>query len=384
MTAPEAEFTADDEALYVLTAAMLTPGQFPGVLGDDYPAACAGLGLEPLDLGYGLVFGQDGTGARWTVVTTDTAMVACALAAWDCGLEYDLSPDEDSLAASLPGWPLPVAVAVPGVPAPHDPDEETGGGPPLAPPDTSVWGPAQRRLGADEIAVHWREWRDQFAEATQEPDPARAADPASEEAADTAATVSGSGTGTGTASTPEPAPVSTAEAADAPDADREAPSAESPDGSPDEPSDAPPAPGLSHDGVRRALQAAEDYVRNTPPPGRVRNAYGAVRADGPGWSLVARTDDMAFVLLDDVPGEILPVGRGPSLPPLLEALGKLAADPLAAAPPVDPPTVPEQAADGPAGEARPEEPAEAQPATASTSTASTATADGEPAPVTPS
>jgi len=174
--------------------------------------------------------------------------------------------------------------------------------------------------------VHWREWRDQFAEATQEPDPARAADPASEEAADTAATVSGSGTGTGTASTPEPAPVSTAEAADAPDADREAPTAESPA----EPSDAPPAPGLSHDGVRRALQAAEDYVRNTPPPGRVRNAYGAVRADGPGWSLVARTDDMAFVLLDEVPGQVLPVGRGPSLPPLLEALGKLAADPLTA------------------------------------------------------
>jgi hypothetical protein len=53
--------------------------------------------------------------------------------------------------------------------------------------------------------------------------------------------------------------------------------------------------------------------------------YGAVRADGPGWSLVARTDDMAFVLLDDAPGEVLPVGRGPSLPPLLEALGRLAA-----------------------------------------------------------
>lgn len=33
---------------------------------------------------------------------------------------------------------------------------------------------------------------------------------------------------------------------------------------------------------------------------------------------------MAFVLLDDAPGEVLPVGRGPALPPLLEALGRLA------------------------------------------------------------
>ena len=162
-----AEYPADDDALFVLTAAMLTPGRFPGVLGDDYPAACRQLGLEPLADGYGLVFGQDGGGARWTVATTDCATVACALAAWDCGLEYDLSPDENSMAASLPGWPLPVAVAVPDIPAPHDPPQEDGAGPALTPPDTSVWGPPQRRLGADEIAVRWREWRDQL---TDEPE----------------------------------------------------------------------------------------------------------------------------------------------------------------------------------------------------------------------
>jgi len=124
---------ADDDALFVLTAAMLTPGRFPGVLGDDYHAACARLGLDPLPEGYGLVFGQDGGGARWTVATTDAAMVACALAAWDCGLEYELSPGDDSMAASLPGWPLPVAVSVPGIPAPHDPPDEDAG-PALAPP----------------------------------------------------------------------------------------------------------------------------------------------------------------------------------------------------------------------------------------------------------
>ena len=280
----------DEDALFVLTAAMLTPGQYPGVLGDDYPAACAELGLEPLDAGYGLVFGQDGNGARWTVATTDAAMVACALAAWDCGLEYDLSPDEDSMIASLPGWPLPVAVAVPGVPEPHDPDEETGGRPALTPPDTSVWGPPQRRLGADEIAVRWREWRDQF---------------------DTAGAV---GTDEQSADGEESGP---------PEGQADEAAQEDASGSEGGVDHEPPA--ISHDGVRRVLESAEAYIREPPPPGRVRTAYGAVRADGPGWSLVARTDDMAFVLLDDAPGEVLPVGRGPSLPPLLEALGRLAA-----------------------------------------------------------
>ncbi|MFF7154523.1 hypothetical protein [Streptomyces sp. NPDC008139] len=295
-----AESPEDDDALFVLTAAMLTPGQFPGVLGDDYPAACAELGLEPLADGYGLVFGQDGGGARWTVATTDTATVACALAAWDCGLEYDLAPDENSLAASLPGWPLPVAVAVPGIPAPHDPTDEEGGRAPLSPPDTSVWGPPQRRLGADEIAVRWFEWRDQLdvpAEATQEA--------AKETAAGTDTdTEAGTGTDAGTA-------VGTETEAEPQDAA----------GVPADP------PSISHTGIRRVLESAEEYVRNPPPPGRVRAAYGAVRADGPGWSLVGRTDDIAFVLLDDAPGEVLPVGRGAALPPLLEALSKLAAAP---------------------------------------------------------
>ena len=295
----------DEDALFVLTAAMLTPGQYPGVLGDDYPSACAELGLEPLDAGYGLVFGQDGNGARWTVATTDAAMVACALAAWDCGLEYDLSPDEDSMIASLPGWPLPVAVAVPGVPEPHDPDEETGGRPALTPPDTSVWGPPQRRLGADEIAVHWREWRDQF---------------------DTAGTDGTDGTDEQPADGGEESgpPEGQADEAPAEDAGASGPG-EDAGASGSEGGAGQKSPAISHDGVRRVLESAEAYIREPPPPGRVRTAYGAVRADGPGWSLVARTDDMAFVLLDDAPGEVLPVGRGPSLPPLLEALGRLAA-----------------------------------------------------------
>jgi hypothetical protein len=267
----------DDDALYVLTAAMLTPAQFPGVLADDYPAACAELGLEPAGEGYGLVFGQDGAGARWTVAISDTALVACALAAWDCGLEYDLSPDDRYVVAALPGWPLPVAVAAPGVPDPHDPPVEQGGMPALSPPDAETWGPAQRRLGADEIALQWRVWREQLGDTPPGTGPANDSDAAAD-----AAPAAGSG-------------------------------------------------GL-HKGVRRALDAAEEYIRTPPPAGRIRSAPAGegvrtLRVDGSDWSMVARTDDIAFVLLDEEPGEVLPVGRGAALPGLLEALDKLAVRP---------------------------------------------------------
>jgi len=257
----------DDDALYVLTAVLLTPAQFPSVLGDDYPEACSRLGLEPYAEGYGLVLGQDGSGARWTVATEDVTLVACAVAAWDCGMEYDLSPSDSSVAAVLPGWPLALAVKAPGVPEPHDPGpdpEMDGGREALVPPDTEEWGPAQRRLGADEIALQWAAWREQvedeveFVEAGQEP----------------------------------------------------------------------------NETVRRVLDEVRKYLHNPPPPGRIRSAFASgdartLRADGPGWSMVARTDDIAFLLLDDEPGEVLPVGRGTELPGLLEALDGMAVRPAA-------------------------------------------------------
>ncbi|WP_461019171.1 hypothetical protein [Streptomyces daliensis] len=259
----------EDDALYVLTAVLLTPAQFPSVLGDDYPEACAALGLEPFAEGYGLVLGQDGEGARWTVATEDVTLVACAIAAWDCGMEYDLSPDDRSIAAVLPGWPLALAVAAPGVPEPHDPapdPEADGGRAALVPPDTEHWGPAQRRLGADEIALQWAVWREQVDGDVEFVDP-------------------GAG--------------------------------EDSDGS-----------------VRRVLDEVRAYLEEPPPPGRVRSAFASgesrtLRADGPGWSMVARTDDIAFLLLDDEPGEVLPVGRGPELPGLLEALDGIAVRPAA-------------------------------------------------------
>ncbi|MFI9101278.1 hypothetical protein ACIGXA_12205 [Streptomyces fildesensis] len=311
---------------------MLTPAQFPSVLADDYPQACEVLGLEPARDGYGLLFGQDGGGARWTVAITDTALVACALAAWDCGLEYDLSPDERYVAAALPGWPLPVAVAAPGVPDPHDPSEEEGGRPPLAPPDLETWGGAQRRLGADEIALRWWAWREQL---TDDADEAAPGDDAATEEAPTS-----EGGAPGGATAGDEAPV----AATAPDAapDTEATNDEATsdeaatgDTTADEVAtdnaagnDTAGTVAVQHAGVRRALESAEAYLSSPPPPGRVRAAHGAVRADGPGWSLVARTDDMAFVLLDDEPGEVHPVRRGPALPALLEALDRLAARPV--------------------------------------------------------
>ncbi|MGG8406127.1 hypothetical protein ACM614_05660, partial [Streptomyces sp. 12297] len=85
-------------------------------------------------------------------------------------------------------------------------------------------------------------------------------------------------------------------------------------------------------GVRRVLDEARAYTQNPPPPGRIRSTFASgdartLRVDGPGWSLVARTDDMAFVLLDEEPGQVRPIGRGPELPGLLESLDKIAVRP---------------------------------------------------------
>ncbi|WP_053641115.1 MULTISPECIES: hypothetical protein [unclassified Streptomyces] len=280
-TDPIAEGAGDADALFVLTAALLTPARFPSVLGDDYPAACAALGLGPHPEGYGLVFGQDGLGARWTVVVDDVSLVAVAISSWDCGMAYDLSPDEGSVVAGLPGWPLPVATAAPGVPAPHDPEPEEGDPAPLVPPSGDEWGPAQRRLGADQLALHWTAWRSRIGD-----------------------------DGTYVKDTPAPEAVDDG-------SDRSAATAG------DDP----------YDGVRRVLDELHAYLEEAPPVGRVRSASGAeadaplLRADGPGWSFVAKADDMAFVLLDELPREVMPVARGARLPALLKALDAMAVRP---------------------------------------------------------
>lgn len=316
---------ADDDALYVLTAVLLTPAQFPSVLGDDYPAACAALRLEPYAEGYGLVLGQDGDGARWTVVVDDVSLVAVAIASWDCGMEYDLSPDDRSVVCALPGWPLAVAVAAPGVSAPHDPppDPEADGEDlaPLCPPDTDVWGPAQRRLGADAIALQWTVWREQIDDET-------AFAPVGDGGEDGSRTEDRDGDRTGDRGEPQ-----------ADGSDERRPPGDDADGGglPEAGAQAvgPAAGGplsRTHPGVRRALAEAHAYVDAPPPPGRVRSSFAPgqarmIRADGPGWSMVARTDDIAFLLLDEMPGEILTVGRGTELPKLLQALDAMAVRP---------------------------------------------------------
>ncbi|AVV46189.1 hypothetical protein C6376_37435 [Streptomyces sp. P3] len=311
---------AADDALYVLTAVLLTPAKFPSALGDDYPEACAALGMPPLADGYGLVLGQDGGGARWTVVIDDVSLVAVAIASWDCGMEYDLSPDERTVVAALPGWPLAVAVAAPGVPAPHDPAPDVADGPALTPPDTSTWGPAQRRLGADEIALQWALWREQIDDAEFASSRQRAeasAEAADDAARDGEADVPGSDGSDVEARRSGRLTTQTQSAHDAAGSDAAGKA----------------SPGGGHSGIRRVLAEVRAYVDSPPPLGRVRSSFApgdarTLRADGPGWSLVARTDDIAFVLLDDEPGEVLPVGRGPELPGLLEALDKMAVRPL--------------------------------------------------------
>ncbi|WP_411074699.1 hypothetical protein [Streptomyces sp. cmx-4-7] len=298
-TDPIAEDAGDADALFVLTAALLTPARFPSVLGDDYPAACAALGLGPHPEGYGLVFGQDGLGARWTVVVDDVSLVAVAISSWDCGMAYDLSPDERSVVAGLPGWPLAVATAAPGVPAPHDPEPEEGDPALLTPPSGDVWGPAQRRLGADQVALHWTAWRSRINDdgTYAEDAPAPEDEPAPEGAPEP-----GAADGGGAPSTVTAAP-------------------------------ARASGGAPYDGVRRVLDELHAYLEEPPPVGRVRSASGAeagaplLRADGPGWSFVAKAGDMAFVLLDEVPREVLPVARGERLPALLKGLDAMAVRP---------------------------------------------------------
>ncbi|MFD3774455.1 hypothetical protein [Streptomyces sp. NPDC058612] len=260
---------SDDEdggSLYVLTAVLMTPAQFPSILGDDFPEACSLLGVAPARDGYGLVLGQDEEGARWTVVVDDVTLVAAAIASWDCGMEYDLSPDERTIVVSLAGWPLELSVAASGIPAPHDPEQGadgTGRVPP-APPSAETWGPVQRRMGADQVAREWPDWQERVA------------------------------TDGGVAA-------------------------------------------AEHPGLARALEEAAGYTRTPPPPGRVRSSFAGegartLRADGAGWSLVARTGGAAFVLLDEEPGEVLAVPRQgrpdlPELPELLAALDRVAVRP---------------------------------------------------------
>ncbi|MEI7029967.1 hypothetical protein [Streptomyces pratensis] len=325
-TVSGANDAAADDALLVLTAMLLTPTRFPSVLGDDYVAACEALALEPYEEGYGLILGQDCAGARWTVVVEDVSQVALAVAAWDCGMEHDLSPDGDFVVCALPGWPLDLAVAAPGVPDPHDPETDGRGPGPLSPPASDSWGPAQRRLGADEVAAQWHLWREQIDDAEFV-----LPGPGQERASGSDDHAPGRSGGPGVAALGDGA-VDSAPLRMPPRDGDDVGAADLPRWVADADAATGPSPSPRHPGVQRALSEALAYTQAPPPPGRIRSTFASadartLRVDGPGWSMAARTDDIALILLDEEPGKVLPVGRGPALPGLLNALDELARRP---------------------------------------------------------
>ncbi|WP_239377464.1 hypothetical protein [Frankia sp. Cj5] len=103
----------------VVTALLCTAEEFPGELGDDYPAACAALGLETSSEGYALLLGQDASGAYWTQISTDVDSVTAALSIWAMGNEADVIVEIATVVATCPGWPVEYAISLADRPEPH-------------------------------------------------------------------------------------------------------------------------------------------------------------------------------------------------------------------------------------------------------------------------
>jgi hypothetical protein len=91
---------------------------------DDYPSACATLGLEPTPGGHGLVLGQD-DGARWTQVTAGGGadLVRSVLSVWASGLEAGRGLPPGEVVAVRPGCPVDCTLGIAGLPEPHDSPE---------------------------------------------------------------------------------------------------------------------------------------------------------------------------------------------------------------------------------------------------------------------
>ena len=314
------------DALFVLTAAMLTPDAVSGRAGRRLSGGVRAAGAR--SAGRRLRPGVRSGRRRRALDRGHHRRRHGRVRARRLGLRAGVRPRRPARTAWSPRcragrcrsrWRRPAS------PTPHDPDEETGGRPALTPPDTSVWGPPQRRLGADEIAVRWREWRDQFDDAepdgqgsgarpdsaAQPPTPRRARDrgPAAEPAAD---------------SRDGPRAGHRQHAADAKAAP---PERRTPKPRTKQPTTADPrnrrTPSPTTECARRC-----EAPRNTsatprrpagcaPRTGRCART-GPAGAWSPGpttWRSCCSTTHRA---------RCCPVGRGPSLPPLLEALGKLA------------------------------------------------------------
>jgi hypothetical protein len=259
----------------------MTPEDYPGELGTSYEQACAELRVPPLPAGYGVLLDQDGDGARWTRVTTDASGIRSVASIWHMGLQAGYEPPAGTVRATLPGWPVEHALAIPGLPRPHDPPGAAG----VLRPPGRAWSPARRRALADAIARELADTGHQSAEEYAEGERWDAANMGDTDLLD-----------------PPPRYIDLRQAL-----------------GPDHPA----RPAADH-----AIAAAWSLAAaGQPPPGSARTARAwpaparMVRATGDGWTLAARTGGgPAVLLLDDIPGIPVDITDAPQLDQLLDAL----------------------------------------------------------------
>ncbi|MBG0818354.1 hypothetical protein [Planomonospora sp. ID82291] len=106
--------------LDMVTGFLLTPQDFPGELSDSYSAVCALLRVRPESAGYAVLLCQDGDGARWSQITTDTAGFAGVLSLEQTGIQTGYVPPSGTVIAVRPGWPLECRYGFADRAAPHD------------------------------------------------------------------------------------------------------------------------------------------------------------------------------------------------------------------------------------------------------------------------
>ncbi|WP_239396711.1 MULTISPECIES: hypothetical protein [unclassified Frankia] len=257
----------------VVTALLCTAEEFPGELGDDYPAACAALGLETSSEGYALLLGQDASGAYWTQISTDVDSVTAALSIWAMGNEADVIVEIATVVATCPGWPVEYAISLADRPEPHDPPDA---GPVLTAPSRTSWAKAIRRRAADWLAIDLADTRDPY---DIEFDRLNWGDTDLEPSVRFVDLL-------------------------------------------------PRAPAPDHPAVVRALREVWLLAAAAhPPPGSVRARQAAgggrlVRAGGDGWSLVTNTAEpaLALLLVDDLADMAVDISGTDGLPRLLDAL----------------------------------------------------------------
>jgi hypothetical protein len=138
----------------VVTAILLTAGEFPGELGDSYSSVCAMLELEASKDGYGIVLCQDEGGARWTEFTTDVHGVDSVNSVLEMGFAAGYEPDPATVVSRRPGWPLTCTVGYADLPQPHDPQDVLDADLLHAP--EREWIPVGRRSLADHIVNELR------------------------------------------------------------------------------------------------------------------------------------------------------------------------------------------------------------------------------------